>query len=332
MLLTKSFVLLYKDKDLTLISMILGTFIPPDLTTVVHSSSTTTEKISKFSSQSSSTTSQSIAAPFTPAPIQEAPIVLTPGPAPIFMQSPVAQAPAPAPAPIQKPQTPIPVQKPQTPVPAPTFEPDSCFLQKPQNQPPKPVQNTVPKSFPPPKSPIHFNQQQQQPAKSPIPAPQTHQFQPKVIGTAPSPKMRAGLNASPVTPGILKKQMQVDAAVPRMPGAASPQVAKTPIPAAKSPVPFLNTTPSPFGLQNAGIQTPDTLAQLAPISPAPASLPRNMQTPKPLPLIVSTPIPKYTNNYNLAAAGFGVQKDSIYRSIIMDGSKKLVPPVVYTDF
>lgn len=247
-------------------------------------------------------------------------------------------------------ETPAPIMKApvQASAPMPAPQQQQCFVPKPQAQP-KPVQNSLPRSFPPAKSPVQFNQAA--PPKSPIhfnqtPLPQMQppvqmqqqQFQPKIVAATPTPpkvspalqKQRAGLNASPVTPGIMKKQIQVDAAVPRLPGSGTPTASHQAPP--KSPVPFINTTPLPFGYQSAGsVQTAETLAQLAPISPAPASLPRNMQTPKPLPLIVSTPIPKYSNNYNLAASGFGVHRD-YYRPTHMDSGKKLVPPVVYTDF
>lgn len=268
---------------------------------------------------------------------QQQPQAFAPAPAPIVLHQQVPVAPMQkAPAPIVMQQSPQ--QQYQ--------QPPSSFMQKPQT--PKPVQNSLPRSFPPPKSPVQFNQP---PPKSPlhmIQAPsqqmssvhfnqvppqqmqpiQTQQFNPKIVGTAPSKmspslnKQRAGLNASPVTPGILKKQIQVDAAVPRMPGSTTP-VSKQP---AKSPVPFMNTTAVPFGYQSAGsIQTAESLAQLAPISPAPA------YNPKPMPLIVSTPIPKFSNNFNLSASGFGVHRD-YYRPTHMNEGKKLVAPVVYTDF
>lgn len=141
------------------------------------------------------------------------------------------------------------------------------------------------------------------------------------------------MNASPVTPGILKKQILLDAAVPVPPGGIIPS--SSPVPAGRSggrsPVPFYNTTPAPFGASfpALSVQTPETVAQLA---PAATPLVPHLQNPKPLPLIFSTPLPNYTSSYNNAARPFGELKD-FYRPINMDSvSHKLVPPVVYTDF
>jgi hypothetical protein len=144
---------------------------------------------------------------------------------------------------------------------------------------------------------------------------------------------RTGFNASPVTPGILKKQIQLDAAVPVMPGSAVPSPAtvgggrsgaKSPL-----PMPIYNTPPAPYGFPALSIQTPETIAQQA---PAATPLVPHLQNPKPLPLIVSTPLPSYSSSYNNAARPFGQVKD-YYRPINMDSvHHKLVPPVVYTDF
>jgi hypothetical protein len=279
-----------------------GIFTPPEIPVYSHSSSTT-EKYTKFTSQTSTTTQS--------------------GPVPFPNETP-AFSPAVKPAPAQQ----LPPQQQQQ-----QQQQQPAFVPKPQAQQ-KPIQNSIPQSFPP-KSPVQFNQ-------APAVAPQ--QFQPKVCSPAnvgvsappkispPLSKQRAGLNASPVTPGILKKQIQLDAAVPIPPGSGiAPSAGQSAgLSGTKSPVPIFNTTPAPFGFPAGSIQTPETVAQLAPISPAPSPMPRSAST-KPLPLIVSTPIPKFTSNYNLAAAGWGASKD-VYRSVQMQNVKKLVPPTVYTDF
>lgn len=145
---------------------------------------------------------------------------------------------------------------------------------------------------------------------------------------------RTGFNASPVTPGILKKQIQLDAAVPVMPGSAVPSPATVGgRSGGKSPVPIYNTPPAPFGFPALSIQTPETIAQQA---PAATPLVPHLQNPKPLPLIVSTPLPSYSSSYNNAAKPFGDVHSGVrdfYRPINMDTvHHKLVPPVVYTDF
>jgi hypothetical protein len=146
---------------------------------------------------------------------------------------------------------------------------------------------------------------------------------------------RSGLNASPVTPGIAKKQIQLEAAVPLMPGGIIPS--PSPVPSgqrlgAKSPVPFINTAPAPYSAQfpAMSVQTPETIAQIAPSS-TPLVPPLYDPNNKPLPLIVSTTIPKYTTSYNNAARPFNEFKD-YYRPIHMNADKKLLPPLIYTDF
>lgn len=166
------------------------------------------------------------------------------------------------------------------------------------------------------------------PAVSPAPVKQHQMPSPRHDAFSP----RSGLNASPVTPGILKKQIQLDAAVPVPPGGVVPS-SQSPIPVGKSggksPVPIFNTSPAPFGFPALSIQTPETIAQLA---PSPTPLVPHLQNPKPLPLIVSTPLPCYSSSYNNAARPFNEFKD-FYRPINMDSvHHKLVPPVVYTDF
>lgn len=97
----------------------------------------------------------------------------------------------------------------------------------------------------------------------------------------------------------------------------------------KSPVPFYNTAPAPFGFPAMSVQTPETIAQVA---PAATPLVPHLQDPKPLPLIFSTPMPSYSSSYNTAARPFNEFKD-YYKSINMDSvNHKLVPPVIYTDF
>jgi hypothetical protein len=342
---------------------ILGIFTPPEIPVYSHSSSSS-EKISKFSSQ---TSTQQGSVPFPNLPVNESPAFVAPAPAPapkvVAQPPPVQQQPrSPAFAP-QQAKSPAFVQQ-QARSPAfvqqqarsPAFvqqhqqdqyhhqqqhtqqqqyqetskvvEHQTTFMQKSttQQQQQKTIQNSVPQSFPP-KSPVQFNQTLPGQAK----------YQPAPTGgvcsknSAP-PKQRAGLNASPVTPGILKKQIQVDAAVPRMLSSPSVNTGK------KSPVPIFNTTPTPFGYPGGlGIQTPDTVAHLAPISPAPLApspIPKTgTGALKPLPVIVNTPIPKFTSNYNLAASGWGVPTNrDYYKSIQMQGGKKLIPPTVYTDF
>lgn len=192
----------------------------------------------------------------------------------------------------------------------------------PQSYVPLP-QQTAPQCFTPkPQTPVVKTP----PAVSP--APMKQQMSPRNDAVSP----RSGLNASPVTPGILKKQILLDAAVPVPPGGVVPS-SQSPIPigrsGGKSPVPFFNTSPAPFGFPALSIQTPETIAQLA---PSPTPLVPHLQNPKPLPLIVSTPLPCYSSSYNNAARPFNEFKD-FYRPINMDSvHHKLVPPVVYTDF
>lgn len=177
-------------------------------------------------------------------------------------------------------------------------------------------------------------------------------FMPQIVKTLPqtmSPKSpiqrndavspRSGMSASPVTPGILKMQIKLDAAVPVPPGSVGQVVngngnansigingrSST---GGKSPVPFLNTAPAPFGFPALSVQTPETIAQLA---PSPSVLEPQFQNPKPLPLITNTEIPNYSSNYNTAARPFGQCKD-YYRPIHMAEAKKMHPPVIYTDF
>lgn len=173
-----------------------------------------------------------------------------------------------------------------------------------------------------------------------VPKPQTPVV--KTPAVSPGPRVqiprneavspRSGLNSSAVSPAIFKKQIQLDAAVPVPPGAAVP-TQSSPVPygraGGKSPVPIFNTAPAPFGFPALSVQTPETIAQVA---PATTPLVPHLQNPKPLPLIISTPLPHYTSSYNNAARPFGETKD-FYRPINMDSvSHKLVPPVVYTDF
>jgi hypothetical protein len=141
------------------------------------------------------------------------------------------------------------------------------------------------------------------------------------------------MNASPVTPGILKKQIQLDAAVPLMPGGIIPSASSTSIgrSGGKSPVPFLNTAPAPFGFPALSVQTPETIAQVAPAA-TPLVPPLGNPNCMPLPVILNTPLPCYSSSYNNAARPFNEFKD-YYRPINMDSvNHKLVPPVVYTDF
>ncbi len=218
-------------------------------------------------------------------------------------QSPKPQAPAQAFVP--KPQTPTPafVPKPQTPTPA--FAPQT------------PVQY-APKATPPTASPA-----------PPISKPATPRFD------TVSP--RGGAIASP---SIKKMQTAVDFAVPIPPGGVIAS-AQSPIPGqgmsnrlsgAKSPIPFMNTTPAPYSSQfpAMSVQTPETIAQNPPAF-NPLVPPLTDPINKPLPLIVSTQIPKYDNSYNNAARPFNEFKD-YYVPIHMDSTKKLLPPLVYTDF
>jgi hypothetical protein len=280
------------------ITFLLGIYTPPEI--AVNSSMTssiTSEKTTKFSSSTTTTSnfnSNEVSFPQQSAPLsfQQAPVAQPP----IQQQKPVQQQPKPKPAYQSAPQSFVP--KPQTPV--------QNFVPKPQT----PVQQVM--KTPPAVSPAPFKNQ--------IPSPRPDAVSP-----------RSGYNASPVTPGILKKQIQLDAAVPVMPGSGVP--AQSPLPfgrsGGKSPVPIFNTPPAPFGFPPLSIQTPETIAQQA---PSPSPLVPHLQYPKPLPLIVSTPLPCYSSSYNNAARPFNEFKD-FYRPINMDSvSHKLVPPVIYTDF
>jgi hypothetical protein len=145
---------------------------------------------------------------------------------------------------------------------------------------------------------------------------------------------RSSYNASPVTPGILKKQMQLDAAVPIPPGGIV--LSQSPVSSirmgAKSPVPFINTAPAPYAPQfpALSVQTPETISQIAPFE-TPLVPPLADPAHQPLPLIVNTPLPKYSSCYNNAARPFNEFKD-YYRPIHMEEGKKLLPPLIYTDF
>lgn len=282
----------------------LGIYTPPEIPIGTSTtSSVTSEKISKFSSTTTSSSFNEVA-----LPQQSMPLSFSQGAAPIVLQDSALPA-------FQKPAQ-------QT-----AQRPAQQFAQKPVQQVPQPQQKpyqSSPQSFMP--------KQQPQIVKTPpavSPAPYKQQQIPSPRNDAVSP--RSGFNASPVTPGILKKQIQLDAAVPVMPGGVVPS--QSPIPlgrsGGRSPVPFLNTAPAPFGFPALSVQTPETIAQIA---PAASPLVPHLQHPKPLPFIVSTPLPNYTSSYNNAARPFGEFKD-FYRPINMDSvSHKLVPPVIYTDF
>lgn len=193
-------------------------------------------------------------------------------------------------------------------------------IQKPvQQAQPKPYQSG-PQSFLPKPQPQVVIQPPKAATKMQIPSPRNDAMSP-----------RSGVNASSVSPSILKKQIQLDAAVPVAPGDVVP--GQSPVPysrgSGRSPVPIFNTAPAPFGFPALSIQTPETIAQVA---PAATPMVPYLQDPKPLPLIISTPLPNYTSSYNNAARPFNEFKD-FYRPINMDSvSHKLVPPVVYTDF
>lgn len=271
-------------------SLFLGIYTPPEIP--IGSSTTssiTSETVTKFSSSTSSSVNE------VSLPPQSVPLS--------FSQAAEPAVPAPAQPANQKPVQKVNQKQAQ---PKPYQSAPQSFVPKPQPPP------QVMKAGPPTASPT--------PIKCQIPSPRNDAVSP-----------RSGLNASPVTPGILKKQIQLDAAVPVPPGSAVPS--QSPIPAGrsggKSPVPIYNTSPAPFGFQALSIQTPETIAQLA---PSPTPLVPHLQNPKPLPLIISTPLPSYSSSYNNAARPFNEFKD-FYRPINMDSvNHKLIPPVVYTDF
>ncbi|KAG5673134.1 hypothetical protein PVAND_003206 [Polypedilum vanderplanki] len=294
-------------------------FVAPEIpASFSTTSSVTSEKFSKFSSTTSTSfqdvfssestnfkqeqqsavkqPQQSAPAPFKPQQQQQF--------APVQQTTPKPYQPAGQSFPPLKPQTPVSFNKPQTPV---SF-----------NKTQTPV-NVAPSPKP----------QQQAPAVSPAPT------KPLTPISIPSP--RSGLNASPVTPGILKKQIQLDAAVPVPPGGVVGN-SQSPVPSyngrlsGKSPVPFVNTAPAPFNPQfpPLSVQTPETIAQIAP-NETPLVPPLRNPAEIPMPLIVSTPLPKYSNCYNNAARPFNEFKD-YYKPIHMEEGKKLLPPLIYTDF
>lgn len=238
-----------------------------------------------------------------------------------------------------------------------TFKEESNISQQPlllQKQPPAQIFNqqskpfqSAPQSFPPnkPQPPI---QQQQKPWQSP--KPQTPvQFAPKATPPTASPILISKPTTPRIdtysprggfaSPSIKKMQIAVEFAIPIPPGGVIPS-AQSPLPGqvginssgAKSPVPFINTTAAPFSAQfpAMSVQTPETIAQVAP-NATPLVPPLQDPLSKPLPLIISTPMPKYNTSYNNAARPFNEFKD-YYRPIQMDSSKKLLPPLIYTDF
>lgn len=277
--------------------LFLGIYTPPEIP--IGSSTTssiTSEQISKFSSTTTSNFNE------VSLPQQSAPLSFSQAPAP------VAQAPVQQKQPAYQQQQAKPYQSaPQSFVP----KPQHSFVPKPQQQP----QPQIVRSTPPTASPA--------PLKCQIPSPRHDAMSP-----------RSGFNASPVTPGIKKKHIQLDAAVPVPPGGVVPS--SSPLPfgqgragGGKSPVPFVNCSPAPFGFPALSVQTPESIAQIA---PNPTPLVPHLQDPKPLPLVFNTPMPNYTSSYNTAARPFHEFKD-YYRSINMDSvNHKLLPPVIYTDF
>lgn len=331
-------------------SIFVGIFTPPEIPIIssTTSSVTSSEKISKFSS--TSTTSfqdafSSESSTFKQEPIAPAaPIVLQQGPAPTYHQAPYKPAPAAGygqqpyqqqtPRPYQsagqsfppaKPHTPVSFSKPQTPV---SFSKPQTPVPVAKPQTPTPImkpQTPVSK----PQTPVQMIQKAAPPTTAISPAP----MKPMTPVSMSSP--RSNFNASPVTPGILKKQMQLDAAVPIPPCGIIPS--PQPISAArltgKSPVPFINTAPAPYAPQQfpaLSVQTPETIAEIAPAE-TPLVPPLSDPAHMPLPLIVNTPMPKYSTSYNNAARPFNEFKD-YYRPIHMESGKKMLPPLIYTDF
>lgn len=223
---------------------------------------------------------------------------------------------------VSLPQQTAPLNFAQSPAPAVAPAKSPAPAQKPMQQAQSKPYQTTPHSFVP-KAHQQFNQPQKAPPKVQIPSPRSEGFSPRSAG---------GVNASAVSPSIFKKQLQLDAAVPVPPGEVVPGHSPLTVPRSaggKSPVPIFNTAPAPFGFPALSVQTPETIAQIA---PAATPLVPHLQDPKPLPLIISTPLPNYTSSYNNAARPFNEFKD-FYRPINMDSvSHKLIPPVVYTDF
>lgn len=304
----------------------LGIFTPPEIPVIssTTSSITSSEKVSKFSS----TTSTSFQDTFSSELTTGTPIVLhqqQQSPAQIIQPQQPAQA-------LFKPQQ---QQKQQqfVPIQQSAQKPFGGACSFPPAKPQTPVNFSKPQTpvnLPKQQTPVSFDKpiQQQQPlAVSPAPMKSL-----TPISMASSP--RSNLNASPVTPGIKKKQMQLNAAVPVPPGGIIPS--HSPVPnhhmIGKSPVPFINTAPAPYSAQfpAMSVQTPETIAQIAPAE-TPLVPPLKDPAHIPAPIIVNTPLPKYSTCYNNAARPFNEFKD-YYRPIHMEEGKKLLPPLIYTDF
>jgi hypothetical protein len=318
-----------------------GVFTPPEIPVVSSTSSSivSNEKISKFSSSSTSTNFQEVFSSESSNFKQEssAPAFLQQQPPVQLQMQPPAQLLNTQPKPYQSAPQSFPPTKPQTPVQQP-FKPQQLNKpwQSPKPQPPAPT--FVNKPQPPvqkPQTPVQFAPKVIPPTASPA-LPLSKPATPRFDNVSP----RSGIVASP---SIKKMQNAVDFAVPIPPGGVIAS-AQSPIPGqgsnsnrlslsgAKSPIPFMNTAPAPYGSQfpAMSVQTPETIAQIAPAStPLVPPLPDPIN--KPLPLIVSTQIPKYNNSYNNAARPFNEFRD-YYRPIHMDSSKKLLPPLIYTDF
>lgn len=203
--------------------------------------------------------------------------------------------------------------------------PQSFLPNKPQ---PPAQQQQKPWQSPKPQTPVSFAPKSTPPTASPVSIPKPS-----------TPRNEISRNGFTASPSIKKMQIAVEFAVPIPPNGVIPS-AQSPVPGArniyssgvKSPVPFINTSAAPFGTQFAAmsVQTPETIAQVAPAA-TPLVPPIYDLFPKSLPLIVSTPLPKYGSNYNNAARPFNEFKD-YYRPINMDSSKKMLPPLIYTDF
>ena len=302
----------------------LGMFqAPPDFPSVGSTtsySSSSSEKITKSFSSSTKETFSSDMQGISLPPLQSAPIQLYQSPTP-------AQQFQSFPPPKQQQQAP---QQTFAPKPVPqSFLPKSAsqsFQPKPAAQSYSPI--PAAQTFPPKQVPVQVvKQTPYQNASPPTAAAQSTKISPAM---SESSVPRSGLNASPVTPGIHKKHVQLNAAVPIPPYGTNGNNSKSPVQFSKSPVPFVNTTPTPFGFPLGQISTPETVAQtpirLDPLVP-------KYSAQKPLPLITPTVIPHYDNNYNLAARGWGVCPD-YYRPVILSEAAglKLVPPQTYTDF